>query len=173
MNQRSGNQDFLLHSLGETRSFADSWPSKSRRGPVTRRCASLQRLVQDGGDMKPFRGIPPATGFRKERLSQAHTRYAFNFKRLLDYVESGHYRASSRRRSSPVSIFTVVDLPAPFGPRNPKIVPGSIRMLRFSNAALPSYHFVRNLVSIISATVIRAIYLFRKYQHRIIAGEMK
>src|SRR5437016_1002468 len=49
---------------------------------------------------------------------------------------------------SPVSILTVVDLPAPLGPRKPKSVPFGICRLRLSTATSPPKFLVRFLVSI-------------------------
>ena len=43
----------------------------------------------------------------------------------------------------------VVDLPAPFGPRKPTMVPCSTEKLIWSSAILAPYRFVRPLTSII------------------------
>src|SRR4030095_412159 len=55
--------------------------------------------------------------------------------------------------SRPVSIFTVVDLPDPFGPRKPKIAPREISRFRFRTATSWPNFLVRFLVSISNMTV--------------------
>src|SRR4051794_19820188 len=55
---------------------------------------------------------------------------------------------------SPASIFIVVLLPAPFGPRKPKSSPGPARSVRLSTAVNAPYRFVRSHVSIIATLLI-------------------
>src|SRR5450432_3951849 len=43
----------------------------------------------------------------------------------------------------PTSIFTVVLLPAPFGPRYPRISPGEMLKLTWSTTVIPLYRLVR------------------------------
>jgi hypothetical protein len=53
-------------------------------------------------------------------------------------------------RSRPAIIRIVVDLPAPFGPRNPVTTPGSTTKLSWSTAVLSPYRLVRPSISIMS-----------------------
>src|SRR5271154_5286922 len=51
-------------------------------------------------------------------------------------------------RSRPAIIRIVVDLPAPFGPRNPVTTPGCTTKLKPSTAVLSPYRLVRPSISI-------------------------
>src|SRR6185503_9033668 len=59
----------------------------------------------------------------------------------------------------PVSIFTVVDLPAPFGPRNPKIVPRATCRCRLLTATKSPKFLVSPRISSITESSGRHIYL--------------
>src|SRR5437588_8920697 len=54
----------------------------------------------------------------------------------------------------PVRILTVVDFPAPFGPRNPRISPGSTRSVKSCRAGRPPYSRRRWFVSIMKVWMV-------------------
>jgi len=65
-------------------------------------------------------------------------------------------------RSSPAIIRMVVDLPAPFGPRNPVTTPGSTTKLSPSTAVLSPYRLVKPSISIIIDPSLDVLGLGRK-----------
>ena len=151
MDQGSTEHDLLLHSLGE---LVHALPAHVEQ---IEQFQELIDSVAGGGEievMERANELEVLVGAEAlvERTRFGHIADAgLDLHRLLGDAVTGHQAVPEVGANIPVSIFTVVDLPAPFGPRNPKISPGCTSRDRPSTALLSPNTRVRFSVLIIGS----------------------
>ena len=115
---------------------ADRDNRQARTGGSVRRCGSLARLL--GNVKQPRMQLQVLAhrqlGIERERLRHVADAIARAQIGGVDRLDPTGTPRPMSPASNPVSIFIVVVLPQPFGPRNPKISPRPIAKLTLSTA---------------------------------------